>query len=511
MTIADWISHHADWDGDKVAIRFEGQEIDYAAFDRRVRQLATLLRVELGIAPGDRVAHLGYNSPELLDLLFACARLGAIMVPLNWRLAASEHAWILRDCGASAVLAEADFVPHLEPVRASLGRLRLVAYDGAGDGWLSYADLLGAAAGNDASAGGDLDAPVKIVYTSGTTGRPKGAVLTQNALFFNAVNATAVFDMTRADHVLTVLPMFHVGGMNIQTTPALHAGATVTLHRRFEPGAALRAIAEDRPSLFLAVPAVIAAMAQHPEWSTTDIGSLRAVGAGSSTVPEALLRVFLDRGVPVSQVYGLTESAPVAVCLPLVDAWRKLGSTGKPALHCAMRVVDDEGRSVAPGMAGEIQLKGPNLLREYWNNPQATGEAYIDGWFRTGDVGHLDEDGYLYVDDRKKDVVISGGENIYPAELENVLAECPALAEFAVVGRADPRWGEVPVACVVTKPDAAITEADVLALFDDRIARYKHPRAVLFMESLPRNVMGKVLKFELREQLARQSDAESKA
>ena len=201
----------------------------------------------------------------------------------------------------------------------------------------------------------------------------------------------------------------------------------------------------------------------------------------------------------------------VAVCLPLVDAWRKLGSTGKPALHCAMRVVDDEGRSVAPGMAGEIQLKGPNLLREYWNNPQATGEAYIDGWFRTGDVGHLDEDGYLYVDDRKKDVVISGGENIYPAELENVLAECPALAEFAVVGRADPRWGEVPVACVVTKPDAAITEADVLALFDDRIARYKHPRAVLFMESLPRNVMGKVLKFELREQLARQSDAESKA
>ena len=505
MTIADWISHHADWDGGKIAIRFEGEEISYAAFDARVRRLAAMLKGELGIAPGDRVAHLGANSPELLDLLFACARLGAILVPLNWRLAAPEHAWILRDCGASVVVADAEFVGHLDTVRGELGALRRLAYAGGTEGWQGYDGLLQAAGADDAYPGVDLSAPVKIVYTSGTTGRPKGAVLTQNALFYNAVNAAAAVDMTRADHILTVLPMFHVGGMNIHTTPALHAGATVSLHRRFEPGAALRSIAEDRPSLFLAVPAVIAAMTQHPDWAMTDVSCLRAVGAGSSTVPEALLRAWLDRDVPVTQIYGLTESAPVAVCLPLGDAWRKLGSTGKPVLHCAMRVADDAGRDVGPGEAGEILLKGPNLLREYWNNPAATDEAFGDGWFHTGDIGHLDDEGYLYVDDRKKDVVISGGENIYPAELENVLADCPDLAEFAVVGRPDPRWGEIPVACVVLRPEVQLDTTDILALFEGRIARFKHPRAVVFMDALPRNVMGKVLKFELREFLKREA------
>lgn len=501
MTIADWISHHADWDGAKVAVRFEGAEITYAAFDARIRRLAAMLKGELGVRAGDRVAHLGLNSPELLDLLFACARLGAMLVPLNWRLAAPEHAWILRDCGAKAVLAEPEFVPHLDAVADELGALTRVAYADGIDGWLDCQALLAAAGEDDGNRRVDLSTPVKIVYTSGTTGRPKGAVLSQEALFYNAVNAGAVFDMTRADHVLTVLPMFHVGGMNIHTTPALHAGATVTLHRRFDPAQALNAIARDRPSLFLAVPAVIAAMTQHPDWAATDVSCLRAVGAGSSTVPEALLRAWLDRGVPVSQVYGLTESAPVAVCLPLADAWRKLGSTGKAVLHAAMRVVDDAGRDLPAGKPGEILLKGPNLLREYWNNPRATAEAFSEGWFRTGDVGHLDEDGYLYIDDRKKDVVISGGENIYPAELENVLADCPDLAEFAVVGRPDPRWGEIPVACVVPKPGVTITGERVLALFEGRIARFKHPRAVVFMDALPRNVMGKVLKFELRETL----------
>lgn len=498
MTIADWISHHADWDGDKTAVRFEGATLTYADLDARVCRLAAMLKGELGVRVGDRVAHLGTNSPELLELLFACARIGAILVPLNWRLAAPEHAWILADCGACVVLADAEFVPHLDTVADRIGDISRVAYAGAQDGWLDYDTLLKGAGGDNAVAGVDLTAAVKIVYTSGTTGKPKGAVLTQEALFYNAVNAASAFDMTRADHILTVLPMFHVGGMNIHTTPAIHAGATVTLHRRFDPGATLHAIAVDRPTLFLAVPAVIAAMIQHPEWAATDIGCLRAVGAGSSTVPEALLRAWLDRGVPVSQVYGLTESAPVAVCLPLGDAWRKLGSTGKAVLHGAMRVADDGGRDVATGEAGEILLKGANLLREYWNNPQATAEAFIDGWFRTGDIGHLDEEGYLYVDDRKKDVVISGGENIYPAELENVLGDCPDLAEFAVVGRPDPRWGEIPVACVVAKPGATVTAGDVLALFNDRIARFKHPRAVVFMDSLPRNAMGKVLKYELR-------------
>ncbi|MDP6345601.1 MAG: long-chain fatty acid--CoA ligase, partial [Alphaproteobacteria bacterium] len=471
--------------------------------DDRVRRLAAMLREGLDIGPGDRVAHLGYNSPELLELLFACGRLGAILVPLNWRLAAPEHGWILQDCGAKAILAETEFAAHLEGLREALPDLHMIAYGAAPNaGWLSYAALLDGAGADADTAAVAPDDPLKIVYTSGTTGRPKGSVLSHQALFYNAVNSIAAHDLTGADHVLTVLPMFHVGGMNIHTTPAIHAGATVTMHARFDPGETLAAIARDRPSIFLAVPAMILAMTAHPGWRDCDLSSLRMVGVGSSTVPEALLRAFMDRGIPTTQIYGLTESSPVAVCLPIADAARKMGSCGKPVLHCQARVVDDDGNDAGAEERGEIVLRGPNLSRQYWNNPEATAEAFRNGWFHTGDVGHLDDEGYFYVDDRKKDVVISGGENIYPAELENILADCPEIQEAVVVARPDARWGEIPLACVVRKPGSELTGAEVLALFEGRIARYKHPRAVLFMAELPRNAMGKVLKFELRESLA---------
>jgi len=502
MDISDWIAHWADWDGAQTAVRFEGEAISYAALHGRVQRLAAMLGDGLGVGAGDRVAHLGYNSADLLALLFACGRIGAMLVPLNWRLAAPEHAWILGNCRPRALFVEPPFLDHVEGIREAIDDVNLVAYGSdAGTGWHSYAALLADAADAPRTDGAGPDDAVLLVYTSGTTGRPKGTVLTQQALLYNAVNATAAYDLTSGDHVLTVLPMFHVGGMNIHTTPAIHAGATVTILPRFDPAATLEAIAGGRPSLFLAVPAVIAAMSGHPDWSRTDLSSLRAVGVGSSTVPAALLRVWLDRGIPPTQIYGLTESCPVAICLPIADAARKLGSTGKPALHCAARIVDDDGLDVAACMRGEIVLKGANLFREYWQDPAATAAAFSDGWFHTGDVGHIDDDGYFFVNDRKKDVIISGGENIYPAELENVLADCPEIAEFAVVGRPDERWGEIPVACIVRRPGATLSGDAVLALFQDRIARYKHPRQVLFMDALPRNAMGKVLKFELRETL----------
>ncbi|MBT6429066.1 MAG: AMP-binding protein, partial [Rhodospirillaceae bacterium] len=452
----------------------------------------------LGVGRGDRVAHLGYNSPELLELLFACARLGAMLVPLNWRLAPPEHVWILQNCEPRAVLAEADFFSHLSSIRHEVPDLPFVAY-GKNDGWLSYHELL-AGAGDDAGGGG-LDDPVTVVYTSGTTGRPKGTLLSQEALLYNAVNAAAAHDITRDDHGLTVLPMFHVGGMNIHTTPSIHAGATTTIKARFDPADTLAAIAERKPSIFLTVPAMTLALAAHPDWLTTDISSLRLVGVGSSAVPEAVLRCFMDRGVPATQIYGLTESAPMAICLPIADVETKIGSCGKPALHTMARIVDDNGELVASGQAGEIMLAGKNLFREYWRDDVGTAEAYSDGWFHTGDIGHQDEDGYYYVDERKKDVVISGGENIYPAELENVLADCADLAEAAVIGRPDERWGEIPVACVVRQADSEIGGAEILALFEGRLARFKHPRGVIFMDALPRNAMGKVEKFTLRAQL----------
>jgi fatty-acyl-CoA synthase len=279
------------------------------------------------------------------------------------------------------------------------------------------------------------------------------------------------------------------------------AGATVTIARRFDPDETLDLIAARRPTLFLAVPAVAQALARHPRFAATDLSSLRAMCTGSSPVPEAVIRPWMERRVPVTQVYGMTESGPTAIALSIADAARKIGSCGKAAAHTDARIVDGAGRDVARGERGEIWLRGPNLLSGYWRNPDATAEAFTDGWFHTGDIAHQDADGFYYVDDRKKDVVISGGENVYPAELEQVLADCADIAEAAVIGRPDERWGEIAVACIVPRAGAALTREAVLALFAQRLARYKHPRDVVFLETLPRTAMGKVQKHELRRRL----------
>jgi fatty-acyl-CoA synthase len=313
-------------------------------------------------------------------------------------------------------------------------------------------------------------------------------------------------DLTGDDHVLTTIPLFHVGGMNIQTLPALHAGATVTLHPRFDPAATLRAIARDRPTLTVLVPAQMLALFDLAEWESADLSSLRFVTTGSTIVPVPLIERLHERGVKVIQIYGSTETAPVVVYQTLADSERKLGSTGRAGLHSEMRLVDDAGVEVGPGERGEVLISGPQVMREYWGDPAATREALRDGWFHSGDIGHLDADGWLYVDERKKDVIISGSENIYPAELEAVLAACDAIAESAVVARPDGKWGEVPVAAVVARDTRGLDRGDVLALFEGRIARFKHPRDVVFLTALPRNAMGKVQKFRLREIVAEGGD-----
>ncbi len=495
MDISTWIDRWAAFAPERPALRYEGQEISYKALAQRIETLAGAL-AGLGIGKGDRVAQLGYNSPEIIDLLFACARLGAIMVPLNWRLAGPEIGYILGDSEPKAVIAEPDFIDMLGELRPDHGDISWIAYKGA-DGWLDYGkQLKGAKA--PPRAGGPDDA-LLIVYTSGTTGRPKGAVLDQNALFHNAVNGAAAFDLCSCDRILTAIPMFHVGGLNIQTTPALHAGATVTIQQKFDPGEMLATIAAERITLAIAVPAMLVALTGHPHWAAADLTSLRCLTSGSSTVPDALIAAVLARDVAVSQVYGSTETAPsVIVGLPSKDP-AVAGSCGHAALHCEARIVDDDGNELPAGMAGEIVVRGANIMCQYWRQPEATKEALKEGWFHTGDIGHRGTDGAFYVDDRKKDMIISGSENIYSAELEFVLAECAELAESTVVARPDERWGEVPVAVVVKGPGSSIGKSQVLDLFVDRLARYKHPKDVVFVDALPRNAMGKVLKFEVRE------------
>ena len=296
-----------------------------------------------------------------------------------------------------------------------------------------------------------MTSPLLLVYTSGTTGRPKGAVLRQEALLWNAVMSQHMHDLTAGDHVLTVLPLFHVGGLNIQTTPALHIGATVTLHARFSPEATLAAVAAERPSLLVLVPATIQALIEHPRWEATDLSSLRAVTTGSTQVPQALVDALTARGVPVLQVYGATETSPIAIYTRLGGDLSRSGSTGLPGLCCEARIVDESGCEVPHGTAGEVVVRGPNVFFEYWGNQAATSEALREGWYFSGDIGTRDAEGYFTIQDRKKNMIISGGENIYPAEIERVLCEHPAVAEAAVIGRADPRWQEVPVAYVVRK------------------------------------------------------------
>ena len=499
MDLSHWIDRHAASAPAKPAIRYGGRDITYGEFSGRVGGLAAALQHGLKVGRADRIAVLSTNTPEFLDLFFACQRLGAALVPLNWRLAPPELLQILESAEVTALFATPEFRDLIEAYRPRLRNVRWIGYGFDGDGWLGYADLMQAADGRVAIRIGQSRDPALIVYTSGTTGRAKGAVLTQDAVQWNALNSSAMHDLTSADRILTFLPMFHVGGLNIQTLPALHAGATVILQPRFNPETALNAIAEERPTITLLVPAVMRALIENPRWATSDLSSLRLAGAGSSVVPVDLIRAFHARGVPICQIYGSTETGPIAIVLRREDAMRKEGSTGTAAMHCEIRIVDDSGNDVDRGKRGEILVRGPNLMSGYWRDPGASEAAFAAGWFRTGDIGHQDGDGYYWIDERKKDMIVSGGENIYPAELETVLAECPDIAEAAVVARPDPKWGEVPVAVVVPKPGAALTADTVRALFVDRLARFKHPHDVRFMDALPHNAMGKVLRFKLRE------------
>ena len=462
-----------------------GQDISYPMLWRQI-DTATAVLLQGGIRPGDRVAWLGLNDPRMLVLLFALSRIGAMLLPLNYRLAGEEHRqilahaevrWMFADehhADAAAQLLQGDACRHLP-----LSLLQTPA-------WQVLAPP------DPAQLAGDDHSPVLLVYTSGTAGKPKGAVHTQAGLLWNCVNASHAQDLSAQDQVLTVLPLFHVGGLCIQTLPALHAGATVILHRRFEPGQWLADVQARRATLSVMVPATMRAVLSHPGWAAGDLSSLRLLMAGSSVVPRALLDAFHARQIPVGQVYGATETGPVSIYLRRDDAMRVPGSAGRAGLHVQVRLVDGQGHDVAPGDVGEIWIRAPNLMQGYWRQPDHP--AFQQGWFHSGDLARQDAEGFYWVVGRSTDLIISGGENIYPAEIENLLVASSAIAEVAVLGQKDPTWGEVVVAVVVPAPGAPLTVQEVLALLDGRIARFKIPRRVVFRDSLPKTVLGKVQK-----------------
>ena len=503
MDLCSLIDRNAAFSPDKTAIAFEEQRLSYAAFAARIERTATALKQELGVGRGDRVAILSLNRPDYLVLLYACARLGAMLVPLNWRLAVAEQLFILADAGAKVLVLERAFeavLPGLAP------GIAVVGLDFAPPRGKPFEDLILCGDGAGSNPHTDLSCPRLIVYTSGTTGRPKGAVLRQEALFWNGVMSQHMHNMTSDDHVLTVLPFFHVGGLNIQSTPALQLGATVTVHARFTPDSALAAIERERPTLTVMVPAIIQAVSDHPAWASTDLSSLKAVATGSTIVPPHLIERFVARDVPVLQVYGSTETCPIAVYTRLGGDLSRVGSTGLAGLCCEAKVIDQAGNELPAGTPGEIAVRGPNVFFEYWGNEAATRDALHDGWYRTGDIGLCDADGYFWVRDRKKNMIISGGENVYPAEVERVLLEHPDVSECAVIGRPDPRWDEVPIAYVIARSGCRLEADQLRTHLQAQLARYKVPREIVFVTDLPRTALGKVQHF-----LLKQLDAQSRA
>jgi fatty-acyl-CoA synthase len=388
--------------------------------------------------------------------------------------------------------------------RPALDGVTLVSFDAPGEGWISWTEFCSRASGpapRDPLVGAET--PLLICYTSGSTGKPKGVLLTQGAIACNAANSVDMHDLTADDVILTTLPLFHVGGLNNQTTPALQAGCSLVLHPKFDAEATFDAIEQDGITLTVLVPAQLDMMMAHRRWASADFSSLRMITSGSTIVPQHVIHAVHAKGVPLVQVYGSTETCPMAAYLKAADAQRKIGSTGKAAAHCRLRIVDSRGADVSRGMTGEILVHGDNVMLGYWNAPEATRAVLRHGWFHTGDMGHQDDEGYLYVDGRSKEMIISGGENIYPAEIENLLIESPDIAEASVIGRPDARWGEIVVAVVVARANSDLTSEQVLKMLEGRIARYKYPKEVVVVGQLPKTALGKVRKEDVRQMVAR--------
>ena len=498
MNIAHWVTGWANHAPDRTAICFRDDRYNYREFEQRIRATASVLH-KLGIKKTDRVALLDYNRPQYLAIIFACARLGATVVPLNWRLTRREHLVQIKDCLPDILIVGPEFIEHADSLRDSCTIEHWLSLDVTRDNWVCFDSWVDNELDADPPDDGDMESALLLVYTSGTTGKPKGAVLTQNAVFWNALNSQAAHELTSEDRILTDLPLFHVGGLNIQTLPAFHTGASVILHHRFKPENTLHDIASLKPTINLMVPATMQALINHPHWDTTDLSSLRLCMTGSSVIPEHLLLAFMDRDIPTGQIYGATETCPVAICLGAEFARDKVGSCGKPALYCEARIIRDDGSEAAAGEAGEIHIRGQNLFSGYWNDEESTTAAMAGDWFKTGDVGHTDRDGFYYIDDRTRDVIISGGENIYPAEIENLITALPGVYECAVIGKPDSRWGEVPVAFIVAESPGRIDVDSLASKLEGQLAHFKMPKEVILVDELPRNVMGKILKYQLRE------------
>ena len=495
------LAHHAIRAPDKAMTIFNGEATTYAEMAARAVALAGGLS-EHGIGPGDVVALLSYNSPEFLETVFAANYLGAIVMPINWRLAGPEVRYILEHSRARALVCDESLVELANEASTGLeGQILQACTAPVGpSGWTTLTDLrvVSSNPARVAVAGDDIQ---RLMYTSGTTGRPKGVMITHANLAWKNLAQIVEFGFTSSDVGLACGPLYHVGALDLTATTLIAAGATLIIHRTFDAAAVVDELERSRVSTVWLAPAMVNAIMALPDIEERDLSSVRVVINGGEKMPipliERIQRIFTSAWF--ADAYGLTETVAGDTFLDRDSIVRKLGSVGRPSLYLELDIWDEEGRSLGPGERGEIVLRGPKVFPGYWRDPEATATAFTGGWFHTGDIGVRDEDGYLYILDRLKDMIVSGGENIASSEVERVLYEHQAVLEVAVVARADDRWGEVPVAFVVLRPEVTASADELQEHCRTQLARFKVPKEITFLDALPRNPSGKVLKRELRD------------
>ncbi|MGW3130716.1 acyl-CoA synthetase [Streptomyces sp. NPDC001076] len=489
--LGSWPARRARKTPHRTALVSGGQSTDYRALHARTTRLAHALRA-LGIRRGDRIAYLGPNHPAYLETLFAAGTLGAVFVPLNTRLAGPEIAYQLGDSGAKALL----YGPsHAGLVAGLPGTTDVRTYVEVGP---EYEELLAAAADDPIDEPVAPDDTCIIMYTSGTTGRPKGAMLTHANLTWNAFNVLVDTDLIADERALVSAPLFHTAGLNMLALPVLLKGGTCVLVESFDPAATLDLIEQHRITFMFGVPTMFDQVARHPRWPDADLSSLRILTCGGSPVPTPLIARYQERGLTFLQGYGMTEASPGTLFLDAEHATSKAGSAGVPHFFSDVRVVRPDLTPVDVGEAGEVMVRGPHVMPGYWGLPEETAASFADGWFRSGDAATVDEDGYVFIVDRLKDMIISGGENVYPAEIEDLLLTHPDIVECAVIGVPDDKWGEVPRAVVVPREGAVLDPDEVLASLSGRLAKYKLPKSVVLADELPRTASGKLLKARVR-------------
>ncbi len=503
-----WITRHALRTTDRTAFvaGVGGRETTYGELEARTNHLASALG-GAGVQRGDRVALLLLNSPQMMEIYLAVAKLGAIAVPVNFRLHPTEVAYVLEDSGSSFLFHSNAFSDLVAGATAANNRIQHSvvvptlaerADGGAGD----YEEFLASGSPDRVERDISHEDICVLMYTSGTTGRPKGTMLTHGNFFYNVVNSLG-FDsgIGRTDVTVSAAPLFHIGALGVHTLPFLFVGGAIVITESFSPDSWLRAVATHGVTKAFLVPAMWAAVAQSEEMKSADLSTLRSAVSGGAPCPLTVIHAMRGHGVEFTEGFGMTETSPTAACLQPEDVVAHAGSIGRPAQLMDFQIVDDEGHEAPVGQIGELCVRGPNVFVGYWNKPAESGRALRGGWFHTGDLGRVDEQGFYTLVDRKKDMVITGGENVYPIEVEQTMYQHPGVLEVAVIGVPDEKWGE-RVMAVVVRTEGATVSADELRLWTrERIAHYKAPAEVRFAEELPRTATGKLLKRELRQTL----------